>query len=481
MIRIYFDWNVISNLKRTEFAAISQFISDNKSSLQFPYSPAHFNDLMKSYSPQNELFFQDLNTLENLSGKHLLRWEDNRTMPLWCTPKEYFEHEKEKEDIISLMDMDKLLSDLDGFSQDFGIGNVGELIKSGYKAIPAGIEVTAENNVFLQKIFPGITSESSMWDVIKNMAPFSKNLLRNREYYKDFRKTLNNNGFKVDDNSGNWSEDIVFEKVSAFLQKMKIEMTFMQYVEKTLKSQKGQYNRHQFFVTAYLLLDMIGYKSDKLPKSTDSMQNILNDSEHAFYGAHCDFFVASDKKLLTKANVLYKELNISTIVISPDKLISLLEPLIHKVPKYIPNLFHDIIKCVKKENIIDSYSENDIETYVIKIRYFFFDFFNYLIFQMNPKQNLIYFTFKRIFTNYSDFVYFSEVESIFDSLGDLLDYSGRDDFNVQKNEFIHKNKGMSIIWHFKDGKIILNQDKDEPLPIISFVLETDKDELYEKI
>jgi hypothetical protein len=75
MIRIYFDWNVISNFKKPEFLEIRNFISKHKDYLQFPYSPAHFKDLMKSFSPENEFFNTDLTNLEYLSEKHLLRWD----------------------------------------------------------------------------------------------------------------------------------------------------------------------------------------------------------------------------------------------------------------------------------------------------------------------------------------------------------------------------------------------------------------------
>jgi hypothetical protein len=47
---------------------------------------------MKSYTPNNDLFFQDLETLELLCGKHLMRWEgEEGVKPLFGTPMEYFE------------------------------------------------------------------------------------------------------------------------------------------------------------------------------------------------------------------------------------------------------------------------------------------------------------------------------------------------------------------------------------------------------
>lgn len=78
MIRIYLDWNIISSLKKPEFNELKEFIEKHKKYLQFPYSPAHFTDLMKSYQPGNDLFYDDLETLEYLSEKHLIRWGEKR-------------------------------------------------------------------------------------------------------------------------------------------------------------------------------------------------------------------------------------------------------------------------------------------------------------------------------------------------------------------------------------------------------------------
>lgn len=151
MIRIYLDWSVVSNFKKDEFIEIREFISKHKDYLQFPYSPAHFKDLMKSYSSDNEYFNQDLQNLEYLSEKHLLRWGKDGIEVLFGTPQEYFAGEKDSDDIFSMMDIEKIFSDLD--DDDFGIGKFGTLIKSLYQLMPTGIEITDENKEILKKCF----------------------------------------------------------------------------------------------------------------------------------------------------------------------------------------------------------------------------------------------------------------------------------------------------------------------------------------
>lgn len=94
MIRIYLDWSVVTNFKKDEFIEIREFIAKHKDYLLFPYTPAHFKDLMKGYNLDNEHFQQDLRTLEYLSEKHLLKWGEDGIEGLFGTPQEYFEREK---------------------------------------------------------------------------------------------------------------------------------------------------------------------------------------------------------------------------------------------------------------------------------------------------------------------------------------------------------------------------------------------------
>lgn len=62
MIRVYLDWGAISTFK-TDHEAVIDFIKENKERFLFPHSPAHFNDLMKSFTPDNEKFKTDLENL----------------------------------------------------------------------------------------------------------------------------------------------------------------------------------------------------------------------------------------------------------------------------------------------------------------------------------------------------------------------------------------------------------------------------------
>ncbi len=472
MIRIYLDWNVISNLKQPENKELKNFIDIHKDFLLFPYSPAHFKDLMKSFSPDNENFEKDLKMLSYLSGKHLIRWGDNDTEPLFGTPQEYFEGKKDNEEYLQLFDIEKMLNDLNQVMGDNELDQIGEVMK-GYKLQPAGIEVTDENRVMLQKIFPKITSDSSMWDLMKDIGPFTQNLLNNKDFYKDYRKAIGEKGFKLDPNSGNWSEEEVINKINLYLKDLGVEMGFLELVGFFFKHREKPANRFEFFITAYLMLDMIGYKADKLPKPTDNMQNISTDGEHAFYGAHCDYFIVGDKKLKIKSNVLYKKFNISTQILAPNEFIEVIEKQIHVFPSNTINLIEEAFTYIDLQNTVEFHplsEENEAETYAIKLPIFYFNFFNYAVYRNYKDKQGVSLTFKRVFKNYSNFMYYTEVEKIIDIIINLFGYEDKQELILKKQEFVYEDKDTKFIWHFEGGMIILEQDLDTKYPNLIYLV-----------
>jgi len=93
MIRIYLDWNVFSGLKnpRTEdLRELKELIQENKNHSQFIYSDTHFEDLIKSYMPDNKYFNEDLNNLDYLTEGHRISHDGKNTKPYLHLPSDYF-------------------------------------------------------------------------------------------------------------------------------------------------------------------------------------------------------------------------------------------------------------------------------------------------------------------------------------------------------------------------------------------------------
>jgi len=472
MIRVYLDWNVISSLKKPEFKELKEFIDKHKEYLQFPYSPAHFTDLMKSHSPDNEYFQIDLCTLNYLSDKHLIRWGKEGIEPLFGTPNEYFEGEKNKENLSSLMDMEKLFSDMDESLKDLGLGKFSGIMKTLFELQPSGIEITDENRDLLNKLFPSLKPNSTMWDLMKDIGPMSQKLLQDGDYYKDFRKSIADQGLKLESNSGNWSYDKVIKNIDEFLLKLGTGMTYLEYVESSFKTRKEPVSKYEYYTTAYLMLDMIGYKIDKLPKPTDNMQNIQADGEHSFYAAYCDYFVGMDKKLRIKSKVLYNEFNIPTKILEPKDLIQELSLVIDNIQEK-DNFLTEAIRFCNPESIVEYYpveEEGDILTIGYKLPKFYFNFFNCVVYRDYPEQNGIVLTFKKVFKNFSTFIYYTESETLIDTLTDYFGYDNKTELQIRKNDFVYGEEMVNFDWTFENGIIRLSKDEETKRPVLNYII-----------
>ncbi|WP_460686913.1 hypothetical protein [Niabella aquatica] len=419
---------------------------------------------------ENDSFYKDLNLLGQISEHHLLRWGTEGIEVFRVTPEEYFQDEKDNEDAFINIDLEKILDELN--DEELGLGNFGGLIKSLYKLTPSGIRVNAENEDLLQKMFPGINDNSSMWDLMKKVMPFSKNLLSDKDYYKDFRKTISEKGFKLESNAGNWEVEEVIGNINQFLTDRKTNLTFKEFVDTCFKHKKEPASRYEYYTTAYLLLDMMGYKSDKLPKSTDNMMNIQTDADHSFYSAYCDYFVVLDKKLDTKSKVLFKEFNIPTVILSPDELIQVISSKMH-LTYNINSFMEDAYHLIKKENQVEKYLKDDgaaVNTYAYQLPVFYFNFFNYAVIYDYSEQNSIILEFKKVFKNYSSFVYYSESERLLDRICNFFGYEDDEDFKLKKEDFVYGKGEATFDWEFGYGVIQVSNDLQTQRPLLKYVI-----------
>jgi hypothetical protein len=471
MIRVYLDWNVISNLKRPENIDLFKFILQNKRKLLFPYTQAHFTDLMKSHHPENKYYPIDLEMLEFLAENHHLRWGKDRIEPLLGTPTKYFAETKDNESIAELLNIEKLFNEFDDTDNEFGIKGYSGLMKSLLKLQPTGIDITDENKDILSKMFPNLKNGSTIWDMMKDLGPMLEQLLHDGNYYKDLRNTISESGFKLEPNSGQWSYNDVINNIDEFLKSNGLDMTYLEFIESTFKHRKKSANQYEYYTTAYLMLDMIGYKVDKLPKPTDNMQNIQADGDHSFYAAYCDYFAASDKKLRIKSQVLYNEFDVPTKIIEPHNLISELSEVIDNIENK-DNLINEAIGFCRKEYFVKDYTKDDdeIEVLAFKLPKYYFNFFNYVIYRHYPKQKVIVLSFKRVFKNFSDFVYYTESESILDNLCYFFGNSHMTNYKEQKRKFVYEGEELNFDWSIENGFIRIDKDEEYRRIRLNYIL-----------
>lgn len=73
---------------------------------------------------------------------------------------------------------------------------------------------------------------------------------------------------------------------------------------------------HNRIAGIFELLDMLGYWKDRETNTSNQARHF--DSSHAFYAAHCDYFISDDKRTRNKAKVVYNIYDIHTKVVSSD-------------------------------------------------------------------------------------------------------------------------------------------------------------------
>ncbi|WP_367388570.1 hypothetical protein [Lewinella sp. LCG006] len=462
----------MSNLKRSAFRELSDFIEVNSNKLLCPYSPTHFQDVMKSYSPDNKLFNEDIDTLRRITKNHVIRWNGSRTEPLIGDPQLYVDYFLENEDILDLFDFENIFRDLDDES-DHEIATALKLI---YDSVPLNFQITPENEGMLKMIFPNITPMSTMWDLMKDIGPFLRNLTTDRDYYKGFRSTIKQEGVKLESNAGNWRAEEVIDRIDKYLNSISdTDLSFLQMVEASFGERDVPPSRFEVFTTSYMMLDLIGYKPDKLPKKTDNLQNIQADAEHAFYAAHCDFFVAGDKKLMRKAEVLYEKFGITTKVVNPSEFISFINRIIHDFSGKADDPLLEAFSFVKKEEIVSARkgTEHDpVDVYGIRLPIFYFNFFDSIVYEQY-QDGLHIISFKRNRNNYSDFVFYTEVDKLFDSLAVVLGFE-KDNIDDVKHSFVRTEEGVSIVWNYDLYQVKLIKDPKTTYPILFFIYQNNE-------
>lgn len=474
MLRVYLDWDVISKLKLEQFKPQLEFLKEQKDRVLVPFTPTHFSDLMKSYSATNPHFDGDLDMLGVVCGRHFMQWKDYQIEQLLSEPRDYFNHVKNQRPLNweELLDMDKLLHEMDNATLAMGLPRLGTLMKVLMQSQPVGLVVERDGSGVMNQLFPGLQPTSTLWDIMKGIAPLAKGMLDGPDKWKDLRGSIKASGFSVATIAGDSSTEEAAVRLDAFLRSKQLGMSFIQYVESTFKHDKKPPDDYEFFTRAYLMLDLIGYRSDRLPKPTNSMMNIWQDAEHAFYGAHCDYLVAFDKKLRGKAALLYHLLNIPTEVILPTDLLKNLSLRFHIAPNDFAAIVEDAVSQARAGQIVEepTPSDNlDTEAFGIKLPLLYLNFFTHVIFQEYEGKGIVL-TFRKVFKNYSRFVYYTESETVLDTIIALLGLDDMTAYPDKKREFVYGDKAPMFLWQFPGGLIKLEREEDTHRPSLTFVL-----------
>lgn len=451
MKRVYLDWGVISNLKKPQLAVFKELLLSHKGDLFFVYSPAHFEDAMRSKG--DERLAQDIQTLESLADNHLIAYVKKTAQPFLSTPSEYYRNNKDRnlDEVPDITEMLPIISQ--------GIPAVGGLLKS-FLNIPFPFPDTVRSNELVNMILPDMPASPTIRDAIHSATMYVNRMLSDKDFYKSYRSAVRASGFKVDSNAGNWDAKDVIPNIDAWLKSRGVNKSFEELVLMGIGDKKNV-DDFQFFIAAYSLLDMIGYKPDKLPKSSNAMNNVSTDAQHAYFAAFCDYLITQDTHLASKALALYNEFGISTKIITPQDSIEVLDE------KRNDNLVTFIQEQLTEENI----ERREERSIVYKFTHRFLGIFTHCV--RYDENDCIVLEFKLSFDNYSYFIFYDEAAIMVDAVANCLGRPAEEEYEKARERIVAGDTGASIIWTGEGVLFTLRADPERHRPEL-FVTITSK-------
>lgn len=442
MKRVYLDWGVISNLKRPEFAEVREFLLSHKGNLFFVYSPAHFEDAMRS--KRDDRLLQDIQTLESLVDNHLIAYNKKTAQPFLATPTEYY-HDNKDRNLDEVPDITEMLPSI---SQDTPA--VGGLLKS-FLNIPFPIPDSARSNEIVNMMLPDLPASPTLSDVIHSATLYVNKMLGDKEYYKSYRAAVRASGFKVDSNAGNWEANEVVPNITARMRSLGIDKSFEDYVLMGLGDKKNV-DDYKFFIAAYSILDIIGYKSDKLPKSSNAMNSVSTDAKHAYYATFCDYFITQDTHLTSKALALYEEFGISTRTLTPQNAIKALDE----------ERNDDLVTFIREQLIEENIERREERSVVYKFTKRYLGIFTHCI--RYDEDDALVLEFKLAFDNYSYFIFYDEAAIMVDAVTDYLGRPLLADYEKARERIVVGDTGASINWQGEGILLTLRADPERHRP-----------------
>jgi hypothetical protein len=377
MIKVYLDWNVMSGMKNNHLPELYDIII-NKEKFLLLFSTSHIGDIFNSIKnhsdDEQKIVREDLHFITQLTNDLCLVNDLKKVVLSKYEPGELLNDRIKSVKLFEDFSLDNLFKSLEGNEVMSGLINN---IKNTIASIPlenAFIEAleNPESAAMLEQMFPGLKEDQTMNGFFKSFGKMYHNL-NEKEDYKDLRNIVQ----KIGVNSGHYNEDKnPFEVIENAYKKMGIE-SFDPY--KYFDKSKNAPEWFNNITHEYLILDMHGYKADKVKintKEKNTFKNTTEDASHAAFASMCEFYVTYDDKNYQKTKAVYKKLGIYTQVLKPNEFIEYFNSFLNV--NSFDDHFRNVIEVMSKgENFQEQRYENG-ETFGwvnFKPQYFF-NFFN---------------------------------------------------------------------------------------------------------
>ena len=444
MIKVYFDWNVLSQMKNGKHSELKELIQDNEKFL-IPFSTSHINDISSSFnetSKQQDFINSDLEFISSITKEYCL-FNNGKGIGLdFYSPKELFKQNISDKNTFSDISIDGLMKN---FEDDELTKRLVQPIFDLLKSLPIDESLkrafeNPESSEMMEKMFPGLKDNPTMDGFFKSFSQMNFNL-NELEAYKDLRQTVQG-GTGI-------NRDKIFDAQDPFKQ---IENSYEKLgvtLEEIKNDSKHSPKWFNDISNEYIKLDMHGYQEDKVNVKKgrkETFKNTTDDAFHAAFASTCNIYVTNDNKSYKKTKKVYEKLNINTRVFKPEEFLDYYNRFLDSDnPLLDLRLMQDIINS-------DNFHETKNEYGIYKtfyLPYFLFGFFNkILVFHpINKSEETMTLLSQDKPTNW--FIFNEEVEKL---IKRLLIYFGNDIDNegeLKIDEF-NKDKWDGRKWKFEN-------------------------------
>lgn len=444
MIKVYFDWNVLSQMKNGKHPELADIIIDNEK-LLIPYSTSHINDLSSKFidTPKQRKFINsDLEFISTVTNQYCLFNNGDGIVLDIYPPKDLFNQNIEDNETFRDLSIDGLMKTI---GDDHLANSIMKPIFNMLKSIPLGEPFKQayedpKSAEMMEKLFPGLKENPTMGGFFESFSKMNFNL-NELEGYKDLRNIVQS-GTGI-------NRDKIFDTENPF-----------DFIQKTYENlgvsldmiKQDYKNNPKWFdeiSNEYLKLDIHGYQEDKVnikKGRKETFTNTSDDAFHAAYASTCNFYVINDNKSFKKTKKVFEKLNINTIVFKPFEFLDY-----YKSFLCYDNPITDIkilLNILKSEHFYESKTDDGVSK-VFYFPYFLFGFFNKIVcFDPVTKTDEFY-TFLSQDKPTNWFLIINEVEML---IRRLLTYFGNDknmEGELKPNEF-NKEFWTGRIWEFEN-------------------------------
>jgi len=307
---VYLDWNVFDRIEkagnlppsdREIFKQIESLITSN--SIITPYSNAHINDLIRGYNNNPTFIPKHLETLKRLTNNLCIvqYWGHNLTTWHIRDVKDFF--------YLALEDVEttaKSFKDLINWDQTGLSISMFDSLRS--TPVPSHFKDIYRAHPIFSAMFPRTKTEMNLLAMCEDLFEFYQTAKKDYSLFKSLRTFVNQSRAKLKKQENMFTE--IDKLTSGIPTHLNFDAAWEQYSPKTKTSDNPVYQK---ITDTYYKIDFKGFKSD------EKFSNLIDDSLHVFYGAHCDFFVTIDDKCLYKAIQTYTQLKIKTKALKPKE------------------------------------------------------------------------------------------------------------------------------------------------------------------